>query len=127
MTALLINNEVREGIEAVKQYADKHRITAEMVKSKFCAGDHAGYSVILPNGYRVVYCIEDRDRKWYRHISVSITKPSGYPNHEAFDEITGLFGFTTKTSPRKKRRWMPGVIWVESAVRAVNLAEPISK
>jgi hypothetical protein len=58
-------------------------------------GDRYGFSIEIPVGYRIVYCIEHQKRGWARHLSVSIhpVKPNKCAHPDAVQWIMKELGF----------------------------------
>jgi hypothetical protein len=76
-----------EKIKALREYAEAHRISLdELLKIKEgklpCVGDREGYTIFLDFGFKLVFSIEEHPQTdggtiWGRHMSVSLTEPTG--------------------------------------------------
>jgi hypothetical protein len=106
MRALVITNEVREGIAKVVKCAWEAKIPfAEMEarandkKGRYRPiGDDPGRTISIPMGFKVTFSIEEQPQPigWVRHISVSIeardqSKP--LPSLAAVGQLMLEFGF----------------------------------
>lgn len=100
MRVLIIDPAVRVDIATLKTYADMHRINLQelrrMIAAKDVIGDHPRYAVNIPDGFRVVFSIEEQPPPmgWSRHISISIPRDRHGPNPFAVSELLTEFGFT---------------------------------
>jgi hypothetical protein len=84
MIPLVIDSEK---IKALREYAEANRVPlAEMYRilngQSPCVGDRPNYSLNLDFGFRLVFSVEEHPRTdggttWGRHMSVSLTEPSG--------------------------------------------------
>jgi hypothetical protein len=56
------------------------------------AGDYPDFKVLIPNGFRVVYSIEEQPIGWCGHLSVSVDSPEKVPGIPAVEAIMAEFG-----------------------------------
>jgi hypothetical protein len=124
MSVLIIDPDVIELVRRVKDYAIKHLMNVDEMKSillnkKSPVGDRPKHSIIIPNNFRVVYSVEEQiDAEIYHHLSVSlINKEKSLPSIPAVEEIMGLFGMGKNIKNCRK-------IWVENGI-AVNILKNV--
>jgi hypothetical protein len=100
MRALIIDSSVKARIAHLKEYADRHRLNLielkHMMAEKEVIGDNPLYAVNIPDGFRVVFTIEEQPPPmgWSRHISISIPRNTHGPNPFIVNELLTEFGFT---------------------------------
>jgi hypothetical protein len=99
MRLLLINDEIREIIQKVIDFAETNIIEMDDLLDQHLGdrppvGMLEGYRCDIPVGYRIVYSIERQNPGLVRHLSVSVDTPGRVPNIPAMTEIMKLFGFT---------------------------------
>lgn len=138
-TGIIINDEIRQEIFKVVEYAYKNVVPlykmAENGKLKKgmpnpIAGDD-GFIIIIPNGFKVIFSIEDQgsEKKGERgglgkcrHLSMSINKKGRIPNPIAVDMVMEEFGFDNP--------FYHCAIWSEgfggNTQIAINVLEPIN-
>lgn len=102
MRLLVINDEVRSTIKKLIEYAESHQYSLDDLldiknKQLSVAGDEPEFSCEIPDGFRVVYTIENQPMGKVRHISISISGEKGkLPNPAAVEMIISEFGFKNK-------------------------------
>jgi len=103
MRLLIINDESRALIKKVIEYAESHIYSLDDLldiknKQLSVAGDEPEFSCEIPDGFRVVYTIENQPMGKVRHISISIKtdEPNKLPNPAAVEMIIAEFGFKNK-------------------------------
>ena len=137
MTVLMINDEIRQDIKKLIKTAEDNIVPMfEMNQNGELKlgdpnpiGDNSEHVMDIPNGYRVVFSIEDQGEGEFdgktllgkcRHISVSVGSPNSAPAMESMDMIIKEFGFSPLYDC---------IVWPEafgnSAV-AINVVEPIN-
>jgi hypothetical protein len=130
-TPLFIDNQVKEEIFRVMEYAWKHIIpVGELAKSGKLpdpVGDTMDHVVIIPVGFRVVFSIENQGnekimgKQTYgkcRHLSMSCEKKGRLPTPIALDMVIEEFGFINPL--------YHCAMWVEkSEVDSINVLEPV--
>jgi hypothetical protein len=126
MSVLVIGPEEKEDIKQLITYAENNvikldRLKAMVAKQAPPVGDLPGYRMILPNGYRVVYSVEEQPSGLFRHISISLK--NGSPPPPAIDMIIAEFGFKTKLENGRVRSGPVSQLWLEGT--ALNLLEKI--
>jgi hypothetical protein len=105
MTALIIDQQVRDNVKRAVEYAEANPITADRILElarKYAngedeaVGDDPNRVVEIPFGFRCVFSIEEQPAIGrYQHLSVSMNKPApACPNLPTIVEIMKLFGFT---------------------------------
>src|SRR4030042_2048042 len=99
MRILQINDDVKKEIKKVKEYANQHIVTGDMLKLiKYGdlrpVGDNPDHLVHIHDGYRVIYSVDQNPetKNLYHHLSISIGKKLKYPHECAVDEIAKEFG-----------------------------------
>lgn len=124
MSVLIIDPDVIKSVNKVKDYAIKHPMNVDEMKSVILnkaspVGDRPNHSVIIPKDFRVVYSVEEQiDAEMYHHLSISlINKEKSLPSIPAVEEIMNLFGMGTNLKNCRK-------IWIENDV-AVNILKNI--
>lgn len=100
MRVLIIDATVKARIAYLKEYAARHRLSRvdlrRMRATKEAIGDNPLYVVNIPDGFRVVFSIEEQSPPfgWSRHISISIPRTTHGPHPFAVAELLMEFGFT---------------------------------
>jgi hypothetical protein len=124
MSVLIIDPDVTESVRKVKDYAIKHPMNVDEMKSVLLnkvksVGDRPQHVIKIPNDFRVVYSIEEQvDAKMYHHLSISlINKEKALPSVPAVEEIMNLFGMGKSITKCRK-------IWIENYI-AVNILKNI--
>jgi hypothetical protein len=124
MSVLIINPDVTELVRKVKDYAIKHPMNVDEMKSVLLnkvspVGDRPKHSVIIPNDFRVVYSVEEQiDAEIYHHLSISlINKEKALPSIPAVEAIMNLFGMGNSLKNCRK-------IWIEDNI-AVNILKNV--
>jgi hypothetical protein len=69
---------------------------------------------IIPDGYRVVFSIEEQPIGWCRHLSVSVDKKGKYPTPQAVELIMQEFGMGNDIDNSLK-------VWMEKEGEAINV------
>src|SRR6266478_3926309 len=101
MRALLIDDNVKAKIARLKEYAEAHRFSFEVMKDLVdlgraapAAGEDPNFRIDLERGFKVVYTQE-----WHpeptglcHHLSVSIDQSNKLPHPVAVAAIAGLLG-----------------------------------
>lgn len=120
MSVLIINPDVIKYAEKIKDYAIKHLMDVDTMKSVLLkkippVGDDPRHTFVIPNDYRVVYSVEEQvDAEIYHHLSVSlIGKEKVLPSVPAVEEIMKLFGMGGSIKNCRS-------VWVENN-NAVNI------
>lgn len=97
MRLLVINEEVKKRVVEVKRFADENPITVTApVEEVQLAGDKSEFVTYIPDGYRVVYSIENQPKGKVRHLSVSLVGNGSLPSPHSVEAIIELFGFEKK-------------------------------
>lgn len=128
MSALIIDDTTIENSKKLIKHAEENILSQSKLKLTIAGdippvGDYPDHVLLIPNGYRVVYSIEDQPRKGLcHHISISIKTKGKYPHIEAVKEIVKLFDITLTLSPSQK-------LWVEdiNGIKAINIIEKKGK
>jgi hypothetical protein len=118
MSALLIDDTIREQILAVKAYAEKNQYTMDDLLdikngTQEPPGNNAFYSCALPIGYKVVYTIEQQVEGTLRHMSISVNDK--LPSTEAVKMIMVEFGFENELENC--------YLYIEEGGKAINVIE----
>ena len=119
MRVLAINESVKAEIKQVIANAEQHRYDLAMMRKLISgdlppAGDHARHVTIIPDGYRVVFSIEEQPIGWCRHHSVSVDKKGKYPTPQAVELIMQEFGMGNDIYNSLK-------VWMEKEGEAINV------
>jgi hypothetical protein len=92
-------------LKALRTYAEEHPVPLTELREiiegrKPCVGDREGYTIFLDFGFKLVYSIEEHPRTdggttWGRHMSVSLTEPTGQrvPSIVAVQLLAQALGF----------------------------------
>lgn len=124
MRALIIDEAVKTGIAELIATANAHRHSAATLKRLMTgdlppAGDYKQHTILIPDGFRVVFSIEEQPLGWCRHLSVSINDPNKYPHEVAVEMIMQEFGMGLLKDCIH--------VWVEEEVRAINILSLMEK
>jgi len=108
MRALLITDAIRDLARDLAAHAEAHplpwskgrewAIDGEFVTEIKLADRPAGFErmptqqLLIPQGYRVAFSIEEQPAGFCRHLSVSVDTPGRCPSIPAVKLISGLFG-----------------------------------
>lgn len=106
MRILLIDDAIRARIAAIIEYAEANVIPIDEqldVKNGELppAGDNKAYRCIIPDGFRVIYTIEEHPQGKVRHLSMSVNVEGNCPSPEAVSMIMKEFGFKTRLAVAK--------------------------
>lgn len=100
MSAFLMGQEQMDDLRSLKDHAEAHKIDVDELLDIYNrqappVGDREGFDILIPVGYRIVFCIEHQKKGWARHMSVSIepTKPNKCAHPEVIKEIMTHLGF----------------------------------
>lgn len=124
MRILLINAEVSERIKRCRSFAENNRIPRahmeQLVAEHKAVGDlDEGYVCRVPDGFLVVYSIEEHPPGWCRHLSVSVASTDKLPNPAAVDALLEEFGFRGGVLKGGVKVWIEG----KTAINVVELAD----
>ena len=123
---LVIDEVGRELIRRLIAYADTHRVTrAHLIRMMELeeppVGDDERFTLVVPDGYRCVFSIEEQPVGWCRHLAVS--QRQGVPSLEAVAALAAHFGFRSQLIG-ERGALDKMCIWFEKP-RAVNVVEPL--
>jgi len=100
--ALKFNEAVKRDIERVKKFAEEHRYNIQAIKDRIRdktgksvsppPGDLPGHSLVIPEGFRVVYSIDESHMGWVHHFSISTPDPGRAVNEFGLRFIADEFG-----------------------------------
>jgi len=95
---LIIDEDTKSKLRQLREYAEEHHISVidfmKMVDGEMGpVGDNADYCCFIPDGFKIVYCIEQQPAAAFRHLSVSIDEPDEYPNPKHVEIIMQMLGF----------------------------------
>lgn len=107
MAVLVINEDVRAGLERLAEYANNNRYSFdELLDIKNKALDAPGldpkFSCMVPIGYKVVFTVEEQPGAQgggminMRHMSMSTSAKGKLPNSVTVQEIMWILGFEGK-------------------------------
>ena len=121
---LSIDDKVKAIIAKLVQYATDNKLELSTIEkiadgSLPAIGDDVNYVCYIPDGYRVVFTIEQqKDEKWYRHISISVNSKTKLPSIPAAEMIMREFGFNGSINDLDH-------VWIENKISpaAVNLLQ----
>lgn len=87
MRVLYIDEDVKNDIRCVVDYAQANFLTLDQVKTRVENGEPIGndrrFNCMIPDGYKVTFSIEQQSFGWTKHISVSVTDRTKMPNPAA--------------------------------------------
>ena len=124
MRALIIDEKSRVDINKLIDFSKIHQYKIDDLKKVMeglqePAGNCPDHVIHLPEGFRVVYSIEEQPKGLCHHLSISVDG-NLYPSEVAVQEIMKEFGIKTKISQCTS-------VWIEKEVRAINILDLISK
>lgn len=130
MRALVIDENVREQIQQVKDYAEANPFSMDdLLDTKngelAAAGDLDGKHVLeIPVGYRVVFSMEQQPAGLCRHMSVSVDFPGKLPSVPSVIMLMKEFGFDHPLDDDFPHH---GKVWMEEGGygTAINVLEII--
>lgn len=98
MRALVIDDNTRHQLSSLAEYAESNPFSFDElldVKNKAImpAGDMEEFTRFIPDGYKVVYSIENQPVGTVRHLSVSVNRRGKLPSTHSVIEIMKLIGF----------------------------------
>lgn len=124
MRPLLIDDNARQNIARLVEFADAHRLSAEEMQRRVAnggpsIGDDPRFSCEIPFGFRVVFSIEQQPMGWCRHLSVSVDHPDRMPSIPAVKMIMEAFGY--------KQGLDESIVHIEDDIspKAINILAPI--
>lgn len=142
MRALLINDEIRAEVAALRKEARKNPVPLQWVlensvdeskgrKHEFTLADRkpdfmrqCSLKMNIPNGYTVAYSYEEQPMGLCHHMSVSVDTPGRLPAFQAVQEIAALFGITISEETKSKlTMWLEEFQPGHEAVNVVSLVE----
>lgn len=99
MRAMIIDEASKSEIKRVKEYAESHIISREQLHMTMelmasPVGDEPGFKCIIPNGYCVVYSIEDQPAGLCHHLSISVDDPEKLPSVPAVENLMAELGLS---------------------------------
>ncbi len=122
---LIIGPEERDKLQRLKEFAETNPLSmqdlqATIAGTKPPVGDDVRFVVYVPNGYRVVYSIEEQKPGKYRHCSISVSEKGKFPNPIAFNELIKLLGFKYQLLESNLSENMP---YIHLEPNAINILE----
>lgn len=120
MRALILNDEVKENLHQLRDYAEKHPLSFNDLldiynRQKEPPGNTKGYFIYVPVGYKVVFSVEQQKEK-IRHLSVGVGRENKFPSPEAVNVIMEHLGFRNTLHSGNCK------VWIEENI-AVNVVE----
>lgn len=97
MRLLLIDEESKANALYVKQYANNNKLDSKLMQkamagdSTHCPGDNPHHCCYFPDGFKVVYSVEEQPVGWCKHLSVSVASTDKLPHIEAVKIIMKEF------------------------------------
>ena len=131
---LVITDEYREQIAALREYAKNNVVTLQQIKDTIAGkrdpiGDTSEHSLTMGN-HRVVFSLEEQPVGLMKHLSVSVLGNEVLPHPESILLIMKEFGFQTTKLPDMskilKHEEPDCVIWKEAVGKgfeAINVLE----
>lgn len=128
LRTLLITDSTIADAQKVIAYAVQHRETMKDLANRISTnapgpGNDPNHVLLVPEGYRVVYSIEQQPSGWCQHFSISINRHGMSPNPEAVAMILEkCFGIRWNMRPNKPDPNRPDVaisIWEEPSMPGV--------
>ena len=121
MRILQIDNDAREKIKKLIDYACEHKINEKSLRAMLAGkekpvGDNSDYAIHLYDGFRIVYSIEEQPIGDCHHISISVDEIDIYPHPAAVEEILKEFGMKKEDSIS---------VWKEDNYQAINLLQKV--
>ena len=98
MRPLIIDNELRNGLKALKEHAIKNPITEQMVADPDFKpiGDNPNYVFHWPFGYRIVLSYEIQPEMNVFHFSFSVPDQGKLPSVQAVMMLINIVDFKQK-------------------------------
>jgi len=99
MGILVIDTEAKERISKLKEYAESNEFSIDDLLDIYndpskAAGCFKEHNLLLDDGYRVVFSIEQQPKFKVRHISISLNDK--IPPVKSVELIIKEFGFTSE-------------------------------
>lgn len=125
MRSLVIGREEKEKIKNLVEHAEKNIMQMDDLldtinKEMLPVGDMDNFSCQIPNGYKVVYSIENQPAGMVRHLSISVPEEGAYPHPDVVIMLMGEIPFENKIHNCN--------VWIEDIGNnraAINVAEII--
>lgn len=125
MRVLIIGPAEKEKLKRLVKHAESHIFGMDQLldtwnKELEPAGDMKDFVCTIPNGYKIVYSIEDQLKGNIRHLSVSVSDAGKYPSPEAIQLIMDELNYKNKLENC--------IVWTEKLTEdseAINIAEII--
>jgi hypothetical protein len=96
MGVLLCTPGVLEHIRELTEYALAHRFNRAMMAAAMRRGyltlDEPRYSVVLPIHYHLTLTVEEHHAGWFKHLSISVSRPGKVPNRETCAKVLEMAG-----------------------------------
>lgn len=126
MRVLYINEDVKTEIARLIKHAKANKLNIDKIRRISEGllppiGDDHEFSCKIEHGYRIVFSIEQHnDKKWYRHMSVSVNERTKLPSIPAVELLMTEFEFVGKVTDCDN-------VWVEQniAPMAVNVIQEL--
>lgn len=122
---LIIGADEKTALSNLKKHAENNPFSLDDVMDMYnrtvpAPGHRAGFKIILPIDYSVVFTIEMQKNGWARHLSVTVLPEikNQYPNPVAVLEICTYLGFLST-------EWGNGLIVVQQDDHIINVVEYI--
>lgn len=97
MIPLIVDEQAQARIRQIIEYAEKHKVPREVYERKVAANEAIDnvkdHSLILPLGFTALYCIEEQEAGWFKHLIVHLALPKCLPSQGTVMILMKLFGF----------------------------------
>lgn len=98
MRVLIIDNNVKLNAKLLIEHASANPLTMDdIVKTldglKEPVGNDPKFTLMIDDGYKVVYSIEEQSKGKVKHMSISVNEPKKLPSPDAVEEIMKLLEF----------------------------------
>lgn len=95
---LSVGNEERQKLLELKKYAEEHVMSFDELIKIFAkivspAGDRPEHTLFIPEGFKVVFSIEEQKPGKCRHLSVSVDKEGKLPSVGHVTFLMNILGF----------------------------------
>lgn len=128
LRVLIIDANARAAIGRLRAYAESHRVSLDTLRRcqehpELAVGNNPAHVIIIPQGYRVVFSLEEQPAGLGEHLSISVLppQPNVYPNVESVVQIALEFGWPKLPLGTEEELPFGVHVWTEPEVCAVNL------
>ena len=128
LRALILDENARAEVARLRGYAESNRVSLDDLQRcqehpELAVGNNPSHVIIIPQGYRVVFSVEEQPAGLAEHLSVSVLphQPDVWPSVESVVQIALEFGWPKLPLGTGGKLPFGVHVWTEADPCAVNL------